>query len=57
LKIMNSNLKNLLGLWFATGLLNIQKIDWKSPAVLGKANLTQTQENKRLVISEIPQTS
>lgn len=34
---MNSILKNLLVLWFSTGLLNIQRIDWHSPAVLGKA--------------------
>ena len=35
LKIMNSILKSLLVLWFSTGLLNIQRIDWNhSPAVL-----------------------
>ncbi|CAF0907496.1 unnamed protein product [Brachionus calyciflorus] len=34
LKIMNSVLKNMLILWFSTGLLNIQRIDWKSPATL-----------------------
>lgn len=32
---MNSVLKNLLTIWFSTGLLNIQRIDWKSPTVLG----------------------
>ena len=35
LKIMNSVLKNLLGLWFSIGLLNVKRIDWNSPASLG----------------------
>ena len=35
LKIMDSVLKNLLILWFSTGLLNIQRIEWNSPASLG----------------------
>lgn len=34
LKIMNSILKNLLTLWFSTGLLNIQQITWNSPTSL-----------------------
>ncbi|RNA10854.1 malonyl- mitochondrial [Brachionus plicatilis] len=34
LKIMNFILKNMLVLWFSTGLLNIQRIDWKSPTIL-----------------------
>lgn len=36
LKIMNSVLKNMLVLWFSTGLLNVKRIDWNSPASLGK---------------------
>ncbi len=31
---MNSVLKNLLTLWFSTGLLNVKRIDWNSPASL-----------------------
>lgn len=31
---MNSVLKNLLSLWFSTGLLNVKRIDWNSPASL-----------------------
>lgn len=34
LKIMNSSLKSLLSLWFSTGLLSIQHVDWNSPACL-----------------------
>jgi hypothetical protein len=35
---MNSILKTLLTLWFSTGLLNIQRVNWNSPASLGKKN-------------------
>ena len=38
LKIMNSVLRNLLGLWFSTGLLNIERVDWNSPASLGESD-------------------
>ena len=50
LKIMNSVLKNLLGLWFSIGLLNVKRIDWNSPASLG-SNINFSPNFKRFFLA------
>ena len=41
-KIMNSQLQNLLNLWFSAGMLQLQRVTWNSPANLGNKSNTFT---------------
>ena len=39
LRVMSSNLKNLLSLWFSVGFLNLERMTWQSPCdMLQKVN-------------------
>ncbi len=33
---MSDNLRDLLATWFATGLLNVERITWQSPCEIGR---------------------
>jgi hypothetical protein len=33
---MSDNLRDLLATWFATGLLDVERITWQSPCEIGR---------------------
>jgi hypothetical protein len=35
-KRMNDNLRDLLAIWFTTGLLEVERVTWQSPCEIGE---------------------